>query len=351
MEKLDAFGSLIGLGLTSGVNLYATVLVVGLGIRLGLITINPELSGLEVLGNPFVIGVAGLIYMVEFLADKFPWIDSAWDAVHTVIRPLGAAALGVASLGRVEPVTSVVAGLFCGGIALTGHSTKAGTRLIINHSPEPFSNILVSTVEDLLVVFAAWLAFSHPLIMLGIGLTFIALFIWFAPKVFRLIRIQWVAFWSFVNKLFAVLTGHSVAQPAAVGPNVNLPVGMVVGGHRPRGSAPNRYVNYIEDRIGGRGDLCCAKCFAGKGVKGLRNSVGYVYLTDGSLWFVTRRLFRFRSHEINKGSIEGLTFKRRILFDQLTVKAGGKRQNILFFKDIYEEGERVFQALNNASRN
>jgi hypothetical protein len=350
MEKLDAFGSLIGLGLTSGVNLYATVLVVGLGIRLGLITISPELSGLEVLGNPFIIGVAGLIYVVEFLADKFPWIDSAWDAVHTVIRPLGAAALGMASFGRVEPVTSVIAGLFCGSIALTGHSTKAGTRLIINHSPEPFSNIILSTVEDLLVVFGAWLAFSHPLIMLGIGLTFIALFIWFAPKVFRLIRIQLVALWSLVSKVFAALVGHSVAQPAAVGPDVNMHVGMVVGGHRPRSSAPSRYINYIEDKIGERGDLCCTKCFAGKGVKGLRHSVGYVYLTDDSLWFVTRRLFRFRSHEINKDAIENLKFKRRILFDHLTIKADGKRQNILFFKDIYEEGERVFQALNTASR-
>jgi hypothetical protein len=351
MEGLDAFGSLVGLGLTSGVNLYATVLVVGLGIRFGLITVSPELSGLEVLSNPYILGVAGLMYVIEFVADKIPWVDSAWDAVHTVIRPLGAAAVGVASLGRGEPVTSAVAGLFCGSVALTGHSTKAGTRLIINHSPEPFSNIILSTVEDLLVVFGAWLAFSHPLVMLGIGLTFIALFIWFAPKVFRLIRIQWVAFWSLMNKVFAALVGHSVAQPAAVGPDVNMPVGTVAGGDRPRNGVPGRYVNYVEDKIGARGDLCCTKCFAGKGVKGLRNSVGYVYLTDDSLWFVTRRLFRFRSHEINKRAIEDLTFKRRILFDQLTVKADGRRQNILFFKDIYEEGERVFQALNNVSRN
>lgn len=351
METLNSFGSIIGLGLASGVNLYATVLTVGLGIRFGLITPNPELSGLEVLANPYILGVAGLIYVIEFLADKVPWIDSAWDAVHTVIRPLGAAALGVTSFGRVEPVTSTAAGLFCGTIALTGHSTKAGTRLIINSSPEPFSNAILSTVEDALVVFGAWLAFAHPLVMLGIGLTFIALFLWFAPKILRLVRIQWLAFWSLIKKLFAVLNGPAVAQTAAAGPGMNVPVGVVVNSYRPRRAVPDRYVNHIEDKIGLRGEFCRTKCFAGRGVKGLRNSVGYVYLTDDSLWFVTRRLFRFRRHEINRAAIENLKFKKRILFDQLTIRASGRRQNILFFKDISEEGERIFQALNSISVN
>ena len=124
----------MGLGLVSGLNLYATVLTVGLGLRLGLITLTPETSGLAVLSNPYVLIAAGVIYLIEFFADKIPWVDSIWDSVHTFIRPLGAAVIGATAIGAVEPQTAVIAAL-CAGVSLSGHSVKAGTRLLANHSP------------------------------------------------------------------------------------------------------------------------------------------------------------------------------------------------------------------------
>jgi hypothetical protein len=192
MEAINLLGSAMGLGLVSGLNLYATVLTVGLGIRLGLITLNPEMSGLAVLASPYVLIAAGVIYLVEFFADKIPWVDSLWDGVHTVIRPLGAAVIGATAVGAVEPQTAVVAAL-CAGVSLSGHSVKAGTRLLANHSPEPFSNIALSLGEDVLVVIGSWLALRHPAIMVTVvGIIKIAV-CGFGPKALRRMRVVYVA--------------------------------------------------------------------------------------------------------------------------------------------------------------
>ena len=194
----------MGLGLVSGLNLYATVLTVGLGIRLGLIMLNPEMSGLEVLASPYVLIAAGVIYLVEFFADKIPWVDSIWDSVHTFIRPLGAALIGAAAIGAVEPQTAVIAAL-CAGVSLSGHSVKAGTRLLANHSPEPFSNIALSVIEDVFVVVGSWLALSHPAVMVAIVVIFLIAFIWFARKAFRLIRVARSKISTFARKMTARL--------------------------------------------------------------------------------------------------------------------------------------------------
>src|SRR5690349_4015619 len=201
MEAINLLGSTMGLGLMSGLNLYATVLTVGLGIRLGLITLNPELSGLAVLASPYVLIAAGVIYLVEFFADKIPWVDSVWDGVHTVIRPLGAAVIGATAIGVVKPEAAVIAAL-CAGVSLSGHSAKAGTRLLANHSPEPFSNIALSLTEDVLVVFGSWLALAHPAIMLAIAVAFLIVFSWFAPKAFRLMRVEYLASLALLKQWF-----------------------------------------------------------------------------------------------------------------------------------------------------
>ena len=127
MEAINLLGSTMGLGLVSGLNLYATVLTVGLGIRLGLITPNPELSGLAVLSSPYVLIAAGVIYLVEFFADKIPWVDSIWDGVHTLIRPLGAAVIGATAIGVVEPRAAVIAAL-CAGVAGVGRGAAVVQR-------------------------------------------------------------------------------------------------------------------------------------------------------------------------------------------------------------------------------
>jgi len=210
METIAFLGSAVGLGLTSGIRLYATVLAIGLSIRFGLFHPYPGLQHLAVLASPYVLVPAGIAFLMEFLADKIAWVDSVWDLFHTFIRPVGAAMLGAAVIGDVEPRTKIAIMLLCGGVAFTSHSVKAGTRLLVNHSPEPLSNIGVSLVEDGLAAFGAWLAIRHPLAALGLAAAFLALFAWLAPKVFRKVRnaLRAVAAW------FRPAATSGIAPPA-----------------------------------------------------------------------------------------------------------------------------------------
>lgn len=150
-----AIGSLLGAGWASGVNLYATVLLFGLFGRLG-IAETPEM-----LQDPVVMGVAGVMYLLEFVADKIPYVDSLWDTVHTVIRPVGAALLGAQLAGDVN-LSEVMGGGVSGVTALGSHLAKAGTRMAINTSPEPITNIGVSLVEDVAVGGMVWFAVTYP---------------------------------------------------------------------------------------------------------------------------------------------------------------------------------------------
>ena len=128
-------------------------------------------------------------------------MDSIWDSVHTIIRPIGGALLGATALGSSDPVTKTIVALLCGGLAFTGHSSKAATRLMVNHSPEPFSNIFLSFFEDLMIPAGIWIAVKHPLVAFGIVAAFLCIFIWLAPKIFRRVRAQWTAISTFARKL------------------------------------------------------------------------------------------------------------------------------------------------------
>jgi hypothetical protein len=195
MDTLALLGSVLGLGLVAGVRLYAAVLGIGLGLRFGLIHLHPALSGLSVLAHPYVLIPAAAAFTLEFFADKIPWVDSFWDTFHTIIRPVGAAILGATAIGDVDPKLKIAVVLLSGGIALSGHSTKAGLRLIANHSPEPFTNIGMSLAEDGLAVAGTWLAIAHPVLMLAIVAVFLALFAWFLfwllPRAARKLQIHW----------------------------------------------------------------------------------------------------------------------------------------------------------------
>lgn len=340
----------MGLGLVSGLNLYATVLTVGLGIRLGLITLSPETSGLAVLASPYVLIAAGVIYLIEFFADKIPWVDSIWDSVHTLIRPLGAAVIGATAIGAVEPQTAVIAAL-CAGVSLSGHSVKAGTRLLANHSPEPFSNIALSLIEDGLVVAGSWLALSHPAIMMTIVAIFLIAFIWFAPKAFRLLRVEYLASLALLKKFYLIAKQSFRQRPglATAGAEFSVPVEIVGGGNAfDDGSSddvPEHILHRFDNKIGSRGRRFFIRSTAGKGVKNLRHSVGYLQIDDDSLVFVTKRMFRMREHEIERSTIEDIQFKKRLLFDRLIIRTGGKQQQFYFFKDIANRGSRTYEIL------
>jgi hypothetical protein len=188
METIAQLGTLLGIGLASGFRLYATVLALGLGIRLGWLDLDPRFEHLRVLASWQVLVPAGFAFLMEFVADKIAWVDSFWDSFHTLIRPIGAALLAATAIGTIDSPAALGLALLTGGVALTGHTAKAGARLMVNHSPEPFSNIGVSFAEEGMVLFAIWLAVEHPLMMLGALAVFLALFIWLVPKLFRLIR-------------------------------------------------------------------------------------------------------------------------------------------------------------------
>jgi hypothetical protein len=175
----------LGVGWASGINLYAALLVLGIAGATGDLALPPDL---QVLANPLVIAAAGLMYAVEFFADKTPGVDTGWDALHTFIRLPAGALLAAGAVGDVSPALEIAAGILGGGLAATSHATKAGSRLLINTSPEPFSNWTASIAEDVAVFGGLWAALNHPLLFLGLLVVFVVLVAWLLPKVLRALR-------------------------------------------------------------------------------------------------------------------------------------------------------------------
>ncbi len=195
VEQLNLLGVALGLATLAGINLYLTVFVTGLAVNQHWITLAPQYQTLELLGHPAIIVVAGVFYFLEFFADKIPWVDSAWDAVHTVIRPIGGAFLAIRVLGSSSPTFDVLIVLLAGGTSLMAHTAKASSRLAANTSPEPFSNIGLSLVEDAAVFGGLALIYYNPLIALGVFVLAMAAFLFFAPKIFRAMKAKiWLVF-------------------------------------------------------------------------------------------------------------------------------------------------------------
>ena len=185
MGTIQALSLAMGTAWTSGINLYATVAALGIANRFELIHLPPNL---EVLSHPGVIAIACIMYLIEFFADKVPYLDTGWDAIHTFIRVPAGAILAARSLGDMSPALELMALLAGGSIALVAHGTKATTRLAINASPEPFSNWVASVAEDVTVFGGIWLMFNHPVIMLIVVLVFLVATAWITPKIYRLAK-------------------------------------------------------------------------------------------------------------------------------------------------------------------
>lgn len=185
MNPLATLGLGAGSAWLSGFNLYATVLTLGLLARFGLVQLPGDL---EFVSREWVIVAAAVLYLIEFLADKIPIVDSVWDAIHTFIRVPAGAVLAASAFAHFSPAVRVAALLAGGTLALSSHGTKASVRMAANTSPEPFSNILLSLGEDIFTIGLAALAAFHPIVILGIVILFVVLLIWLGPKVFRAIR-------------------------------------------------------------------------------------------------------------------------------------------------------------------
>jgi hypothetical protein len=199
VERLDLLAVALGLACLAGINLYLTVFATGLAIHFHWITLAPAYQSLEVLGNPVIVTIAGILYFLEFFADKIPWIDSAWDAVHTIIRPIGGALLAIQVLGHPSPAFTVIVALLAGGTSLIAHTAKAATRLATNTSPEPFSNIGLSLGEDAAVLGGLALVHFNPLLAFSIFVLCIAAFLYFAPKILRAMKAKIWLSWKKLN--------------------------------------------------------------------------------------------------------------------------------------------------------
>lgn len=196
MEALSAISLALGSAWTSGINLYATVAVLGLLQKFGSTRLP---GGLEVLDNWWIIGTAIFLYSIEFFADKLPYVDSVWDVVHTFIRIPAGAIVAYAAAADLDPAIAITAALFGGGLAFSSHGSKAAARIGANLSPEPVSNWILSIVEDAIAIGGTLLAVFAPIAILVVLALFVLFFAWFSRKIFRAVRRLIIAAAAFVR--------------------------------------------------------------------------------------------------------------------------------------------------------
>lgn len=189
MEALDQISTTLALAMgaawASGINLYATLLMLGILANSGNIVLPPDL---QIVANPVVLAAAGFMYCIEFFADKTPGVDTSWDALHTFVRIPAGAMLAAGTIGELNPAVEIAAAILGGGLAAGTHATKAGTRMLINTSPEPFSNWLASIGEDIAVIGGVWACIHHPVVFLVALLVIILLMIWLLPRLWLAIK-------------------------------------------------------------------------------------------------------------------------------------------------------------------
>jgi hypothetical protein len=182
---LITLGRTLGFSFAAGVNLYATVAILGLASRYGWVSLPPQFQAFN---NDIVIGAAVVMYLIEFFADKIPYVDSLWDVIHTAIRPLGGALIAVTTLGDASPTVEGLVALLGGAVAAGSHLTKTSTRAAANASPEPFSNWALSIGEDLFVVGLGFLALKYPVAALVVAAVLLILIVVFAAVIIRTVR-------------------------------------------------------------------------------------------------------------------------------------------------------------------
>ncbi len=194
-QIINTIALTMGVGWASGINLYAALFMLGILGATGNVVLPSELM---VLTSPLVLFAAAVMYLIEFFADKIPGVDSGWDTLHTFIRIPAGAILATGAVGTANPALLVAAALLGGGLATLSHATKAGTRVFINSSPEPFTNWTASVTEDAMVIGGIWAALHYPWLFLALVLGFIILCIWLLPKLWRFIK----KVFTFLGRLF-----------------------------------------------------------------------------------------------------------------------------------------------------
>lgn len=185
MEIIQQLALAGGLSWASGLRLYLTVFAVGMLAKLNMVDLP---NALVILSNPWVLGVSGALSIVEFLADKIPYVDSAWDSIQTFIRIPAGALLAMGAINTSDPMIATITALLGGSLAGATHATKAGSRALINTSPEPISNVAASISEESMLLTGGWLVFAHPAVFIGLLCAFIIMMFWLLPKLWRGIK-------------------------------------------------------------------------------------------------------------------------------------------------------------------
>lgn len=311
MERFHLLGVALGLACLAGVNLYLTVFITGLAINQHWIVLSPAYHSLDVLGHPMIITIAGVLYFLQFFADKIPWIDTAWDAVHTIIRPIGGALLAIQVLGHSSPTFDVLVVLLAGTTSLVTHTAKAASRLVANASPEPFSNIGLSLAEDAAVFGGLALIHYNPTIALGVFALALAAFLYFAPKVLR----------SMKAKIWLTLT--KLNGPADLRAPVMLPIAL-----------PSKLsAIFSTQNVLGETIAWAVPCISGRGRRIPANLFGALVATNEEplkITFVGRKYGRGLCETID---LDGLAVARepKFLAENLVIySATGKSAKYLF---------------------
>ena len=319
METLQLLAVALGLASLAGLNLYLTVLVTGMAIHFHWVVLMPPYQSLEVLGHPAVLVTAGVLYLIEFIADKIPWVDSLWDSIHTVIRPVGGVLLALRVMGQTNTVMDVVVALLAGSVTLVTHGTKAGTRLVANGSPEPLSNIGLSLLEDLLVIGGLALIHFNPLLALVVILLVFAAIFYFAPRMLRGTKvILWLA-WKKLN-----------APPVTDTPPDEFPR-----------SLPSGYAAIFDQlNLPGESVEWAVPCISGSSGQFPANLFGWLVASKEDprkLYFVAKRAWK-RIHETL--DLESFTagHESRFLSENLVLESSEKRARFVFQFDRSREG-------------
>lgn len=301
MEQIELLGAALGLGTLAGLSLYLTVFVVGVSLHEGWLQLTPGLEPLQVLDDPWIWGVAMVLYLLEFFADKVPWVDSLWDAIHTAIRPIGAMFVAAATLGEAHPAMEMLGILCAGTAAVATHSAKSGFRLMVNASPEPFSNVATSVAEDVLVVVGSIFVVQHPVLALFITVLGVATFVYFAPVLFRALRAQ---FALIAGKLTA-MSGAGGERSAKLPHDADLALGRLLG--------PGETIEWV------------VPCLTGRFPPVGRNVKGFMVRTSDPdrIYFVGKKSFKPVSQVIPLGGVK-LDFQERFLCDEMVFYRQGQ---------------------------
>ncbi|HEY3740236.1 MAG TPA: DUF4126 family protein [Bryobacteraceae bacterium] len=315
MDILQQLGTALGIGLLSGIRLYLTILGVGAAIRFHWVVLEQSQSGLAILADWRVMTVAAIACAIEFVADKVPWVDSVWDSIHTFIRPIGAAIIGARAFMHTDPATQAILAILCGGLALSGHSAKAATRLAVNHAPEPFTNVALSLAGDAAVPVATWTAFHFPLLTLAFVIVFALFFGWIAPKIFRAIRLEMAALRAAFARWFGGSDSGDPPQLSTAG--IRLPAEFAAA-MRP---LPDAVVADLRSRSGSVPQFGMGiRAAATKTVPAMNHSLGYVCVTGDRIAFVTRRLLSGKLWSAPLSDLRGASWARGIFLDKLTLE-------------------------------